>query len=200
MKQNLKTIVFILMTSISLVGCFSAGYIQQNKYMLYINMPKSSTKLRNAKILQLEDPTIAPQFANNSFVYRTSNTQYQTDYYNVFFIPAFQQVKQLLTQYLNNSVFISRVIDTPSVIKARYILSTQILDLYADYRDRDHPTGVVTIEFNLYKHISGKYYSIWHTILSETTPLQQKDSESLVNAWSADLQKIFKQLCSCRKE
>lgn len=194
MKQNLKTVAVILIASICLAGCFSTSYLQQNKFMLHVNMPKESKTLRNAIVLQLEDPSITPQFANNSFVYRISNTQYETDYYNIFFIPAFQQVKQLLANYLSRSPYISHVVDAPSVIKAQYVLSPNIISLYADYRDRNNPTGVVTIEFNLYKHLSGKYYSVLHKTFTEATPLQQKDSYSLVNAWNTGLQKIFKRM------
>ena len=194
MRKNIKTIIITLIASLFLAGCFSAQHIKQNKYMLHIQMPKKTKTLRNAKTLQLTEPLITPQFSNNSFVYRISNTQYQTDYYNIFFIPAFQQVRQLLTQYLTRQSFIHRVIGAPSVIGAQYVLSTDILDLYADYRNTNNPTGVVTIQFSLYKHLSGKYYLIMHKTLSESTPLKQKDSTSLVNAWSAGLQRIFKKL------
>ncbi len=194
MMKHIKTAAIILITCLFLAGCFSKAYVQQNKFMMHVNMPKKSTAFRNAKILQLEVPTITPQFADNSFVYRTSNSLYQNDYYNVFLIPAFQQVKQLLTAYLSRSPRIKHVVDAPSVISAQYVLSTQILDLYADYRDRNNPKGVMTMQFSLFKHISGKYYQRMHITLSKTTPLQQKDSESLVEAWNTDLQKIFKNL------
>ncbi len=194
MMKHIKTAAIILITCLFLAGCFSKAYVQQNKFMMHVNMPKKSTAFRNAKILQLEVPTITPQFADNSFVYRTSNSLYQNDYYNVFLIPAFQQVKQLLTAYLSRSPRIKHVVDAPSVISAQYVLPTQILALYADYRDRNNPKGVMTMQFSLFKHISGKYYQRMHITLSKTTPLQQKDSESLVEAWNTDLQKIFKNL------
>lgn len=196
MIKNIKTIAIILMASLLLAGCLGTKYIQQNKFMLQVNIPKKPATSYNGIVLQIEEPTIATQFANTSFVYRTSNTQYQTDYYNIFFIPASEQIKQLLSGYLGRSRSISRVVDVPSVIKAKYLLSTKILELYADYRDRNHPTGVITIEFSLFKESSGKYYELMHTTLSQATSLQQKDSESLVSAWNTDLQKIFKQLSS----
>ena len=162
--------------------------------MLHVNMPKATSNFRHGKVLQLEDPIIMPQFADNAFVYRTSQVLYQTDYYNVFLIPSFQQVKQLLAEYLSKKPFISQVVDVPSIIPSSYVLSSKILALYADYRDSKNPKGIVTIQFSLYKHTSGKYYQRMNITLTAITQLQQKNSESLVHAWNADLQKIFKRL------
>ena len=132
----------MLAAGIFLAGCLSTKYFQQNKFMLHIKMPKTTSSFRHGKILQLKDPVIIPQFANNAFVYRTSQVQYQVDSYNVFFIPAFQQIKQLLTEYLSKTPFISQVVDTPSLIPAGYVLSSKILALYADYRDRNNPKEI----------------------------------------------------------
>lgn len=194
MIRTLTRYSLIIIASIFLASCFSVNYPNQTKYLLHVKMPKSHTAFHHGKILKIRTPAIAPQFENAVFVYRTSNIHYQKDFYNVFFVPPSQQIKEMLIQYLGNTSFISQAIDSASPINSRYYLHSKILTLYADYRNSTHPKAVMAIQFTLLKYRQGKMYHLMHTTFSESYPLKQKDSESLVNGWSQDLQKILQRL------
>lgn len=192
-KRLIHSILIIISTAM-LASCFSVQYPNQTKYLLHVNPPKSHTTFKNKKILQVLAPSIAPQFANTVFVYRTSDIHYQNDFYHVFFIPPSQQIQEILMQYLGNTSFIGQTIDSASPIRAHYMLHSKILALYADYRHRTHPKAIMTIQFTLLKYHQGKMYQLMHLTFSESAPLKQKDSESLVYGWSQDLQKILQKL------
>ncbi len=194
MFKKLRQYSTISLCSLLLASCFSVKYPEQQTYMLNIAMPQQEKITTKHNLLMIATPTIAAQFQNNTFVYRTSAIHYLTDYYNAFFIPPNLQIKQLITEYLSHAGLFQQVVGQSNIMRADLILQTEITALYADYRNSNYPKGVIAMQFMLLNKEAKKSEILFNTTFSETIPLQQKDSQSLVLAWNQGLQKILKQL------
>jgi len=176
-------------------GCLSVSYPKRQQYMLNVHPAARITRPAKNTILNIDDASIAPQFAGNTFVYRTTNARYLTDYYNLFFIPPAQQISQLLMKYLMKTGIYEHI-DTPdSLLKANYILNTNILALYADYRHSANPKAVVSIQFTYY-HIDKNNTPklVFDKVFTQAIPLKAKDSFSLIYGWNKGIQRIFYQV------
>jgi ABC-type uncharacterized transport system auxiliary subunit len=179
-----------------LSGCLHSQYPKRTQYLLNIHSPTTPiTPSKSAPILNVEHPTVAPQFSTMAFVYRTSDLNYLNDFYNVFFISPSLQMHQIVMRYLNQTGLFASVIAPENEISEQMILRTNVQELYADYRDHAHPQAVITIQFVLYRVVNEKKESVvFDQTFSQSVPLEEKSSTALVTAWNAGLQTILEQL------
>jgi ABC-type uncharacterized transport system auxiliary subunit len=138
---------------------------------------------------------VTPQFSNVNFIYRTSKINYLTDYYNEFLTLPSNLINQAITKYLSYTNIFRFVTNEDHITNMKYLLKSDVLELYADYRDHNHPKAVMRIKFNLFRiNSSGKNTMLLNKTLSAAAPLRCKDSKSLVNAWNVDLEIILRRL------
>jgi len=169
------------------------SYPATNKFTLNVKSPKKMTARRSRKILFVNSTSAIPQFSDLNFVYRTGNTNYLTDYYNEFFTLPTSLVNQIIVHYLSATKLFRLATNDYHAIHFNYILNSKITELYADYRCRNQPKAVITIQFILLNPSCSNTILLNKT-LSATVPLQQKNSQSLVNAWNIGLKTIMQRL------
>jgi cholesterol transport system auxiliary component len=186
--------ILIIFFCIACTSCLSTEYLTRNQYALNVTLPQKMRSFPNNKNLLIDNITTAPQFADKSFVYRKGQSQYLTDYYNVFFAFPGEQITQLTTNYINASNLYKHVTNDNYLINPNYILRGEILELYADYRNNKQPKAVITIRFVLIKLGETKNNIIFDKTLSQKIPLKKKDTQSLVYAWDTGLSRIFRAL------
>jgi len=181
--------VILLITS-----CISrAPYPVQNQYGLTITPPHKTKNFLTDDVLKINGINIASPFSDVYFVYRTSNIDYMNDYYNVFVSLPADQINQLTAKFLAASNLFKFVDYMTNHIEPTFILHTNVHELYADYRDSNHPKAVMTIQFTLFKP-NHKIHLLFDKTYSESIPLQDKSSTSLVSAWNVGLQRILTKL------
>lgn len=163
--------------------------------MLSVRTPKKITSYPVKQNLFVHSTAAIPQFSNVNFVYRTSKINYLTDYYNEFFTLPTNLINQAITKYLSSTNIFRFVTNEDHPIRIKYLLKSEITELYADYRNRNCPKAVMKIQFNLFRtNPSGRTTMILNKTLSAAALLQHKDSKSLVNAWNVDLEIILQRL------
>jgi ABC-type uncharacterized transport system auxiliary subunit len=148
------------------------------------------TQIIDADLL-VDNTNIAPAFFGRQFVYRMTELTYKKDFYNVFFIPANQQITQLLLQAFKQSNYFSGVVSPGSIIPAKYLLKTYISALNADYRNHSKPNAIVAIDVSLYQHTDDGIIELLNKSYSQRTVIKPHNSNGLVYAWSADLSKLL---------
>lgn len=196
--MNKKKINFfsIVIFTLLLVGCLpQAESVDQKTYMLAVDYPRPMSSTVNDSLL-INDTTIAPAFSDNQFVYRLSKVTYSKDFYNIFFIPVNQQISNILYNAFQKSAAFSDVEPINSLLTTKYILKTNIIDIYADYQVRSQPTAVLNIQATLYKQENNKFKILLQKTYHGSQALKIHNSETLVAGWSDDLTKILPKLIS----
>lgn len=168
--------------------------------------------------------SIHAMFNQQYFLYRITDNRYLPDYYNSFLTSPTRQFDALLSQYLRSTgkYFIVTVEDTLSHDESSYtiltinknlprhnILHLTIVEMYADYRDRNHPQAVIVVHVKLIqknstiKKLDRAQTTITNApttttaikLIDETlhfaAPLQVKDTESLLQTWEKCVAKLF---------
>lgn len=162
--------------------------------MLPISQEASSQATNKIKTLVIAPTNIAPQFASQQFTYRVSDENYLTDYYNIFFTSQNKQVQQMLINRLSFAKLNAYVTNGDTLLTPNYVLYSDILAFYADYRHPNTPFSKVSIEFKLYKSTESGYHLVFDKTFESHTPLEEKTSEALMIGWGADIQNINSQL------
>ncbi len=152
---------------------------------------KTSAELHQP-IIRMMPTTIAPQFANNFFVYRISASQYLTDPYRCFLISPNAEATNYLEHQLAPSINGS-LVTANNLTSAKYILQTNIAELYGDYQNKLHPTAVVSIEFTLYSSTNGEISQLGSTRLRQTSPIKANDPSSLMTGYAKDFNLLSQQ-------
>ncbi len=195
MKKQLHVLIFFIISCVLLTGCLNAKYVTRTQYAFEVNNAETASSKANTNILEVTPVNIDPKFSGISFVYRLNNVNYTDDFYNIFMTIPAKQLQHVFSNYLSRRGLFQHVTDTQSIVQPNYILATKVLELYADYRNKAKPTGVMTIRFTFMKLVEHKNSKILiNQTFREAIPLKNKDSASLMQAWNKGLTKILKKL------
>ena len=137
---------------ITVTGCNSKTY-EKRQYVLDVTRryPPSQTKI--ADTIVINRFTINPVFSDKPFIYKLSEFEYESDYYNEFYIPPSVMITEKVRNWFTESDLFQRVFESSSYgVTPDYILEGNINSLYWDLRDTKLPIAVMEIRFFLSKN------------------------------------------------
>lgn len=192
-KSFLFFSLFILSMLLS-AGCvnLSTKYLAQQQYGLSVKQP-SPVPHKTDKILEIYYPNIAAQFSGSNFVYKANESEYTNDFYNKFFTSPVDDIDQSVIKYLQNSRLFKYASDDITPLRPDYILKTNVTELYADYRDKNAPRAVMSVQFTLV-NTEDKPQIIMNKTFRQSILLRDKSSISLIVGWNKCLQNILSRL------
>lgn len=194
-SMNLKLFSCLIFCFL-VAGCFPSKYVERQQYMFSAPFKHSKhTANYAARKVLISRTSIAVPFDQLFFLYRISDTQYVTDFYNGFLVSPAQQFDGILVNYLYaNANFYPVTIEGAEVTE--YFLNTEITEIYADYRNRDKPQAVIGVHMALMQQDKDKDKTkiILTKRFRAATPLCVKDTASLMAAWNADLRIILREM------
>jgi uncharacterized lipoprotein YmbA len=188
-KVLLKLMLSLLLTTV-LSGCISSKYIEPKKYMfdLQTEPVKKHHKKYVCSVL-LESVTYVEPFNQLDFLYRINSDRYLEDYYHTFLVAPAIQLDTQFRDYLKANGHFN--LNITRVAGAKNRVKMKLVELYADYRDRNNPQAVVTLNFVLTKLVNGKAVVIMDKELRSAISLNQKTSECLLAGWNVGINDIF---------
>jgi cholesterol transport system auxiliary component len=143
------------------------------------------------EILQVSSIRVSPRYADRSFVYRTSESGYESDFYNQFLIaPAFLITEEVRKGLTGSHVF-KYVISASSPLQPSYVLEGTVNALYGDFRDTGSPRAVLEMEFFLTSEIPAKPGILMQKRYVKSIPLAGRSPEALIRGWNQGLEEIL---------
>jgi cholesterol transport system auxiliary component len=127
-------------------------------------------------------------------VTRTGAATYDSDYYNVFFIPPALQVGEQTHWWLFASKLFEHVVGSGSSIPETHILEGNLVELHEDARNRAKPLGVIELQFMLVRVSVDPSQVLFQKIYRRELPMAKDDPESLVRALGEGLSGILSDL------
>jgi uncharacterized lipoprotein YmbA len=129
-------------------GCGQQSY-NKSFYILDTTRQGASHEPRRESILSVQRFTIDSAFESKGLVYRKSDFEYESDFYNEFLLSPAQMVTEKTRNWLSDAGIFQSVLDAGSYIKPTHILRANIISLYFDFRDNSTPSAVMDIRFFL---------------------------------------------------
>ncbi len=173
-------------------GCVSLERSFPDKRYFVIEVQESKpANPGNGQILSMSNFEISPRYADREFVYRTSPTEYESDFYNQFLTPPAVMITEETRKALASSSGFKFVVGPSSALTPNYVLAGSINALYGDFRDPSAPAAVLEIEIFLHNENPANPGIVLHKRYMNSVALKERSPEALVTGWSQALEAIL---------
>ena len=164
-------------------------YPDKRYFMIELEDGKGASN-EGARTLAVANLNISPRYADRNFIYRTSETEYETDFYNQFLSAPATMIGEELRQALATSSLFKYVLGPSSPLAVNYVLEGSINVLYGDFRTLSAPAAVLEIEFFLHNEDPAKPGLLMQKRYNKSVALKERSPEALVKGWSRALEEI----------
>jgi cholesterol transport system auxiliary component len=187
----------LLAASFLLFGCVSIerSYPDKRYFVLDISLKESPQDPADSGILQMASARVSPRYADRNFVYRRSDTRFESDFYNQFLISPAALVTEELRRELSQAGLFKFVVGSANPLAPTHTLETLVNTLYGDFRDLKAPKAVIEMEFFLTREASPSGI-VFHKLYQRIVPVQERNPEALVRGWNQGLESISSSLVS----
>ena len=165
------------------------SYPDKRYFMIEVQDGASSSD-EGAHALAVANLNISPRYADRNFIYRTSETEYETDFYNQFLSAPATMISEELRQALAASSLFKYVLGPSSPLTVSYMLEGSINVLYGDFRTLSAPAAVLEIELFLHNEDPAKAGLLMQKRYHKSVALKERSPEALVKGWSRALEEI----------
>jgi cholesterol transport system auxiliary component len=172
------------------------SYPDKRYFVLEVSANPSSANPTANETLEVSNIRVSPRYADRSFVYRTSEAGYESDFYNQFLIaPALLITEEVRKGLIETQTF-KHVIGAASQSQPNYVLEGAVNALYGDFRNADSPRAVLEMEFFLTSEIPAKPGILLQKRYAKSIPLSSRTPEALVKGWNQSLEEILTSLAA----
>jgi len=179
-------------------ACVNLERDAPERHYFVIEVPRGAdqTAPSGDNALMVSNLRISPRYADRSFVYRTSDAGYESDYYNQFLASPDVMISEELRKGLAASSQFKFVVGPANPLQPNYALEGSINSLYGDFRNAAQPAAVLEMDFFLYRENSNNQGVVLQKRYIKSVPLNAKSPEALVKGWDQALQEIIAALAA----
>jgi len=177
-------------------GCvsFEKSYPDRHYFVLEVRADADPLDPTTDEILQVSNMRVSPRYEDKSFVYRTSDTSYEADFYNQFLVSPASLITEEVRKGLTAARVFKYVISPSSDLPPAYVLIGTVNALYGDFRNTNAPMAVLEIEFFLTSELPAKPGIVMQKRYAKSQPLNGRSPEALVKGWDEALEAILTSL------
>lgn len=145
-------------------------------------------------ILEVQRFTTDSAFASKQLVYRKTEFEYESDFYNEFLIPPPAMVTEKTRNWLAQSGLFARVLDPGSYTKPTHTLQANVTAFYVDVRDKKSPTAVMQMRFFLNTETDEEKSVALAETYNASIDVEAKTAEAFVQGFNHCLERILTDL------
>jgi cholesterol transport system auxiliary component len=193
MQKNFLSIVFILFLSHSFINCFSIkkDFPEKKSFLLELSPSKGQARsMPKEWNVKLRKVSVSSKYLDKSFVYRRSESKYESDFYDEFLISPQQNLSEELVKYLDASGAFLSTSDMNSRIEATHYIEADFTGLYGDFREKGFPKSYMEVQLRVFDDRTAEYTPIFRKNFSKSIPMKDESPESLVDGWNQALAEI----------
>jgi uncharacterized lipoprotein YmbA len=177
-------------------GCVGIEKSYPDKRYFVLDVPASPSPANPSanETLEVSNIRVSPRYADRSFVYRTSEAAYESDFYNQFLVSPASLITEEVRKGLTGSQVFKYVIGPSNQSQPSYVLEGTVNALYGDFRNASSPRAVLEMEFFLTSEIPAKPGILMQKRYAKSLPLTGRTPEALVKGWNQALDEILTSL------
>ncbi len=195
---RLAATAFCLSAALVLAGCSLPKIPPPNKryYNITAARPESLPANPRQCVLKVRPLDISPGFEDTEFVYRLSDAEFESDYYNLFLVPPAWGITGQTRSWLRDSGLFSSVMEEGTIVNADLALEGAVTSLYGNFVNRAAPKAVMEIQFFLLENRIENYPVLFQKTYRREVPFSfsGKDASELVAAMNKGLTEILTEL------
>lgn len=199
MKRTVTVFLALILLAIA-AGCaspLSRPAVERYMYNITAQRADIASHPQDKTVLKIRPLQISPAYQGKELVYRLGEVEFESDYYNVFFVQPANNLSQQVEQWLGKAGIFSHVVDSTSQVADTHLLEGLVNSLYGDFRDRAHPKAVLEVQFFLLKNNKNENYSVaFSKTYKKAVPFSAgfKDAGVLVTAYNQALAEVLTEL------
>ena len=196
MKPRRSSVRQWLSILLLLSGCVTLERSYPEKHFYALELPRDVKPVNNPGkgVVQISYVRISPRYEGKNFIYRLSDTSFESDFYNEFLIQPASLIAEELVRGLGRSGLFQYVVDSSSELAPTYTLEPAVNALYGDFRNSSAPKAVLEMEFFVVKQNSGKSDVVMQKRYAKALALQARSPDALVKGWDQALGEILSDL------
>jgi cholesterol transport system auxiliary component len=201
-KTLLKlTIGIFILLSLS-TGCINLerSYIGKHYFILEASRAEDISFPDTGKVLAVRRLRVSPKYEGKGLVYRLGELNYESDFYNEFFISPVSMFTEEVRKRLAVSGLFKHVVDPSSLLDSTYVLEGAVTTLYGDYRVSTAPKAVIEIQFLLLQETDVSPKIVLQRQYHKEEPLNGNTPDALVKSWNTALNQILTEFENDLKE
>lgn len=144
-----KALIVILPALLFSVGCMSRKTIVKDTFLLDVVREDSASQKTSAGIVAVLPFSIAPAFEGRGVVLRIGENQYESDFYNEYFISPSQMIADQTRHWMSESGLFAQVLLPASSVPPTHVLEGHISKMFLDMRDSEKPRAELEVTFFL---------------------------------------------------
>jgi len=175
---------------ITLTGCLnlSKSYPEKRSFVLDVGAPPQEARSNSTKVLKINRLRVSPLFAGRAMVYRTADLQYESDFYDEWFVTPSVLVTQQLQNWLAHTGRFQLVLQGTNHIEPTHFLEGTVTEFYGDFRES--PRAVLGIEFHLLDAMNEGQLSFRRTY-HQDIPLTDRSPDALARGLTEALRTVL---------
>ena len=177
---------------ISAGGCLNLAKDYPERHLHSVTAERPGEPVAGGKglVLAVRPFSIANRFEKSEFVYRKSDTEWETDYYNAFFIEPKAMLADSTRSWLSRSGLFQHVGALSSSVPPTHVLEGHVAQLWVDARTSP-PSAQIEVQFLLVDDREAPSHIVLTRTYAETVVLKRDTPEEAVKAWSEGLEKVL---------
>jgi cholesterol transport system auxiliary component len=185
-----------LLLLLLLAGCvnFERSYPDKRYFTLEISGDNDPSSQTGSGVLEVVDLGVSRRYEGQSFLYRISETGYESDFYNQFLVAPGPLISEELRKGLTGSGLFEHVINSSSELQPTHRLEGTVNALYGDFRNINAPKAILEIQFFLTKQAPKENQILMDKRYSKSVPLSGRTPEALVQGWDQALDGVLTSL------
>ena len=137
---------------------------------------------------------VAAPFRGKSFVYRTADLRYVSDFYVEFLVPPASMLAEQTARALDQARPFTQVAGPGSAADAQWVLDGFASAIYADYRDKAKPAAELDVTYYLTSTTNAEQTPRWTREYRQRVPMREATPQAYAEALNQALGKILADL------
>jgi len=170
-------------------GCLDLkkSYPEKRSFVLDVGAPPQEPPANGAIVLKINKLHVSPLFAGRAMVYRVADLQYESDFYDEWFVAPGTLVTQQVHQWLSRSAGFETVVVGTNHVEPTHLLEGTVTEFYGDFRAA--PRAVLGLELHLLDAIHERQF--FRRTYHQDVPLSDQSSDALARGLTEALRAVL---------
>ena len=190
MSWSRAAIAACLTVAAAASGCvdLKKTYPEKRSFVLDVGAPPQEAPSKGALVLKINKFRVSPLFAGRAMVYRIADLQYESDFYDEWFVAPAALVTQQFQHWLSASGAIQLVLVGVNHVEPTHLLEGTVTEFYGDFRST--PRAVFSMDLHLLDARQERRVFFRRTYHQEV-PLTDRSSEALARGLTEALRAVL---------
>ena len=167
--------------------------IEKRYFNLEAFRPLESGEPLSNTVVRVQRLQVSPRFAGRELVYKTGDSVFESDFYNMYFIPPADMLTQDLREWIQRSKIFSHAVDPASLVNTSCTLEGLVNSLYGDYT-KSPPTALVEIQFFLLDDKSPDKIILFSKSYTREMPIEKDSAPEVISGLNRGVKEILTEL------